>query len=38
MKHYLLIAIYRAAGLIVVLWLNALDCQIGRAYNAFLLR
>lgn len=38
LKRYLLIAIYRAAGLIVIFWSNALVCQIGRVYSAFLLR
>lgn len=38
MKRYLLIAIYRAAGLIIIFCSNALVCQIGRVYNAFLLR
>lgn len=35
MKRYLLIAIYKAAGLIIIFWSNALVCQLGRVQNAF---
>lgn len=38
MKHCLLMAIHRVAGLIVTFWWNALVCQKGTACSALLLR